>query len=226
MDSKHLPITSPCPIDLDAIGFDRTSRQSHCSHCDKNVHNLSRMTEREVRAFMKENAGVQLCVTYNRTPEGKVAFRPEPSAQLVPLQRLKRRPAAAAAGFGLAMALAACAPHGASDEAGGMSGAAIQEQVGGGKTGAPIEDRPAGGMMVKPEPCEPVEGELEPQPDPEPVEVMAGNMPVRAEETLDGEITAKPMVKGEVAIEPALEGEPEPAVDAAPAQRGRTHLPD
>ncbi|MGH1345268.1 MAG: hypothetical protein ACRBN8_27145 [Nannocystales bacterium] len=112
MDSKNLPITGPCPIDLDAIGFDRRSKRSHCGHCEKNVHVLSNMTEREARAFMSENAGKNLCVSYARRKDGTVQFKPEPPTQLVPLGRLSRRPAAAAAGLGLAVALAACTPHG------------------------------------------------------------------------------------------------------------------
>lgn len=160
MDSSKLPITGPCPIDLDAIGYDRGSKVSHCSHCSKNVHNLSTMTESAARAFLREHAGETLCVTYARDKNGVVQFQPDP--QVVPLTALLRRPAAAAAGLGLAAALAACTPHG------------DQEHVVG---EAPVVDPieiPAGGMVApdldEKEPCN--------KPDTEPLEMVEGEMPI------------------------------------------------
>lgn len=112
MDSGKLPITGPCPIDLDAIGFDRTSKSAHCTHCSKSVHNLSRMTKDEAREFLREHAGEKLCVSYGRDAAGKIVFKqPEPApAPVVPLSRLRRRAVPAVAGVGLAAALAACTP--------------------------------------------------------------------------------------------------------------------
>ncbi len=219
MDSKKLPITGPCPIDLDAIGFDRSASRSHCSHCDKNVHNLSTMTERDARAFLREHAGEKLCVTYARTKDGVVQFKPErtpaPAAQIVPLNRLTRRPAAAAAGFGLAVALAACTPHG--------------------EDTPKVEDKteveiPAGGMVAPPP--EVLDGDEKAPCDKdgkEPLEVVEGEMPIEKltppePPTLGGAMVVPvpdEMVDGEMEIAPPPP-EPEPP---APTRRGRIRVP-
>ncbi len=163
MDSSKLPITGPCPIDLDAIGYDRGSNVSHCTHCDKSVHNLSTMTETDARAFLREHAGEKLCVTYARDKDGVVQFKRD-TPQIVPLTRLTRRSAAAAAGLGLAAALAACTPHGDADQ---VQGEAVPVE--------PVEI-PAGGMEIpdleqdEKEPC---------TKDREPLEMVEGEMPVR-----------------------------------------------
>lgn len=205
MDSSKLPITGPCPIDLDAIGFDRSSKVSHCTHCDKNVHNLSTMTESAARAFLREHAGEKMCVTYARNKEGVVQFEPEP--QIVPLSRLARRSAATAAGFGLAAALAACTPHGDREQVQGEA-----EPV------DPIE-MPAGGMVapdLDPEekaPCD------KPKDDRDALEVVEGEMPI---EEIDA---PKPVMAGAMKVpEPdaMVDGEMEipppevPAADPAP----------
>jgi len=183
MDSSKLPITGPCPIDLDAIGFDRGSKVSHCSHCDKNVHNLSMMTERDAKALLDERAGTKLCVTYARDKSGKVQFKPEPAPQLIPLGRLTRRPAAAAAGLGLAMALAACTPHA------GDSAPDDRVHIEAGGIGAPEPKEPCDNDKTKTK-----------QDDREPLEVVEGGMPI--ERPLVGELVAPPeeMVDGEIEL--------------------------
>jgi hypothetical protein len=128
MHAEALPITGPCPIDLDAIGFDRSAKVAHCSHCAKNVTVLSNMTRREAREFLREHAGQRLCVSYARGEDGQIRFRPEPEPALIPASRLRPRveaeaPAALArakasraaglvAALGVGVALAACTPHG------------------------------------------------------------------------------------------------------------------
>ena len=177
MDSSKLPITGPCPIDLDAIGFDRSSKVSHCTHCDKSVHNLSTMTEADARAFLRERAGEKICVTYARDKEGVVQFERDP--QVVPLARLTRRSAAAAAGFGLAAALAACTPHGDRGH--------VQGEV---KPADPIEI-PAGGIVapeLDPDDVEPCN-----KRDREPLEVVEGEMPIEP-------IKASPPVAGAMEV--------------------------
>lgn len=191
MDSSKLPITGPCPIDLDAIGFDRSQRSSHCSHCDKSVHILSNMTERDAKAFLKEHAGQKICVSYARDAEGRVRFKPEPSAPVVPISRLRRRrPAAAAvAGLGLAAALAACTPHGPHDQpAGEMVPAEQVEPCDGGKT------------QTKTPPFEEVvDGMLKPDPMP-----LAGAAVIPEPEMIEGEIAVEPepTTRGEMAVPP------------------------
>jgi hypothetical protein len=86
-------------------------RSWHCGHCDKAVHVLSNMTEREARAFMDERAGQDVCVTYAVRKDGSIRFAPEPVvAPIVPVSALSRRTRVAAA-VGLGVALAACTPH-------------------------------------------------------------------------------------------------------------------
>ena len=192
MDGSKLPITGPCPIDLDAIGFDRSQPRSHCSHCDKSVHILSNMTERDAKAFLKEHAGQKLCVSYARDARGRVRFKPEVNAPVVPLARLRRRRPATAAGLGLAAALAACTPHN------------------------PIHDQPAGELIPveqveQVEPCEStkthakpadplrrVEGMIEPQP-------LAGAAVLPEPEMIEGAIAVEPesaAERGELAVLP------------------------
>lgn len=80
MHSDKLPITGPCPIDLDAIGFDRTAKVAHCQHCAKNVTVLSNMTRGEAREFLRANKGKKLCVSYARDAGGRIRFRDEAAA--------------------------------------------------------------------------------------------------------------------------------------------------
>lgn len=115
MHADALPITGPCPIDLDAIGFDRTAKVAHCSHCVKSVTILSNMTRGEAREFLSAHKGETLCVSYARDEAGRIRFAPEPEPVIVPISRLRPRPSRAAglvAAFGVTAALAACAPHG------------------------------------------------------------------------------------------------------------------
>lgn len=185
MNSDTLPITGPCPIDLDAIGFDRSGRVSHCTHCRKNVHQLSNMTREQARSFLRDNKGKTLCISYARDAQGSIRFRQPPvvapAPVLVPVGRLHSRRSRAAgmvAAFGMGVALAACAPHGEGPPTPDV--AEIEAVV-------PTAQDPR-----KPAPVEPVEV-VEPVEPVEPVEVMARDRPtagvaVIPDEMMDGEI--------------------------------------
>ena len=187
MDSSKLPITGPCPIDLDAIGFDRSAKNAHCTHCVKSVHNLSNMTATEARTFLKENAGEKVCVSYARQKDGMIRFKSEET--VVPLSRLRsRRPAAAAAAIGFAAALAACTPVDNAD----VPRPTIEETD---KPTPKHEEMVAGEMMPDPTPRqdEIVEGGLKLPPDPEPIEEVAGEIEAIDPEPIEelaGEIEA------------------------------------
>lgn len=191
MDSSKLAITGPCPIDLDAIGFDRSSKRSHCSHCEKSVTILSNMTRKEAKGFLAENAGKRMCVSYAKNKAGEVQFKPEPPPpQIIPLSRLRPRPrpaVAAVAGLGLAAALAACTPTGKSDSK--PTPDPIEHVAGGiGQAPDPVEKKPCektddGGDELM------VEGEIEAIPEP-----LAGDMMVPEPEVLE-------QVDGEMPIE-------------------------
>jgi len=168
MHADKLPISGLCPIDLDAIGFDRKASVSHCSHCTKSVHILSNMSRGEAIGFLRENRGQKLCVSYARDEEGRVRFRPEPRPMpaLVPVARLRSRPSRAAgfvAALGVSATLAACTPHG--DDPGDDPGVVDRVvQVDAPRTPpeaieTPPPEEVMAGMMMVPE--EMVDGEME-----------------------------------------------------------------
>jgi len=105
--SSELEIESPCPITLSRELSDGRYRAWDCSHCQKTVHVLSAMTEREARVFLKHNEGKNLCITYMAGEDGEIRFQPE---RVVPVSRLVRRRTAVAAAATMAAALAACTP--------------------------------------------------------------------------------------------------------------------
>jgi hypothetical protein len=92
MRRTHLPIADPCHEDWDAM--DPVERGRFCRSCDKQVYDLSSMTEHEARGVLQEHAGENLCVRYCHDSAGNIRFR--------------TRPARVAA---LALAMAACTPH-------------------------------------------------------------------------------------------------------------------
>lgn len=107
--ANEVEIQRPCPVDLPE-DFRGGARNRHCGHCNKTVHLLSTLTEREAQTFLAANEGKDICVTYLVGTDGNIQFRPEPT--VVPLSALRRpRKVAAAAAVGLGLALAACAPH-------------------------------------------------------------------------------------------------------------------
>lgn len=111
---RDVEISSPCPVDLDETGLRGKGKSWHCGHCDKAVHVLSTMTERDAGTFLREHAGEDICVSYAIKPDGLVRFRPEPVAPIIPITSLVRpsaRVAAVGATLGFGLALAACAPH-------------------------------------------------------------------------------------------------------------------
>jgi hypothetical protein len=199
MHADKLPITGPCPIDLDAIGFDRTAKVAHCSHCAKSVTVLSNMTRGEAREFLSEHKGQKMCVSYARDEDGRIRFQPEPEPALVPITRLRPRAPAApsvpkasrAAGFvaalGVSAALAACAPH-----------------------GEPPRDVVTTTVTAKPTPI-PTPIVVEPQPDPRPMagaaeipeNIVEGKMTVPDPDTLDEPCDKpKPTVEPKPIVEP------------------------
>lgn len=154
-------ITIPEPCHEDWESMDPQQRGRFCHSCRKKVHNLSSMTEREARALLDNDRDI--CVAYFED-DGRVAFQPEP---LIPLSRLRPRHAAAPAAAGLALVLAACAPHGEAPTPRSQDGMEVvlplQPVIPEAEPAATIED-----VMETVEPSEPAE-EVEPcdgTPDP------------------------------------------------------------
>jgi hypothetical protein len=105
MWKRDVDIEKPCPMDWKSMT--PADKGRFCGECKKVVHDLSRGTEREARALLKENVNGDLCVRYVYDRHGKIFFAKDRPQDLVPaslLSRAKRAAAAAAVPF----ALAAC----------------------------------------------------------------------------------------------------------------------
>jgi hypothetical protein len=193
---QDIEIPEPCHADWDAMRPEDKGR--FCSECSKTVHDLSAMTKVEAKGFLRRTGCRDICVSFQHREDGTLVFR-EPVLRpeaVVPLARL-RRPrsvAAAVAGAGMAVALAACAPHGEAPAQHYAAEAPVFE--------APRVIVPHGSQQTGPvpppvehvnveEPCEPVVTEVEPagserirgrmKPTPEPtIKRTAGKpMPMR-----------------------------------------------
>jgi hypothetical protein len=138
MRRLHLPIADPCHENWDAMS--PVQRGRFCKSCDKQVFDLSSMTEPEARGVLREHAGGNICVRYCHDTAGNIRFRPA-------------APARAAA---LALALAACTPHEAP---------AQRHQVVGELVDVTPEAEVLGNMPVEPE--HELMGDVEAPPDPE-----------------------------------------------------------
>jgi hypothetical protein len=162
MRRTHLPISSPCHEDWDAM--DRVARGRFCQQCDKQVFDLSSMTEREAEGVLAEHAGARICVRYCHGRDGAIRFRPE-------------RPAAVAV---LAVALAACTPHETIGD---------RQEVGKIEVQRP---RPEPQPEPEPEPLmgavEVVPPEPVPEPTPEPVIETKGDVAVPDKVEVMGEL--------------------------------------
>lgn len=105
IEQRMVPVTRPCPVDLRAVSEHAGAKRWFCGHCDKHVHALSNMTEREVRGLFSDHAGEHLCVSYSVLDDGTLSMLPE--ASVVPAQAL-RRPRMAFAAAAATLSLAAC----------------------------------------------------------------------------------------------------------------------
>lgn len=104
MKADDIRIPEPCNEDWGQMTPEQRGR--FCGACQKKVHDLSAMSEKEAKNVLK--SGGDICVSYLSDKAGAVQFQPE---RIVPVGRLFRR-ASATAAAGLSIALAACAPHG------------------------------------------------------------------------------------------------------------------
>ena len=166
MKASEIQIPEPCDADWDSMT--PVERGRFCGACQKKVHDLSAMPERDARAFLQSDDDI--CISYLSTADGEVRFQP---SRIVPLHRLARR-ASMATAAGLSLALAACAPHG--------DGPQIEETT---ETQRPalVEFEPA---IPDAEPCEseppPAVTPQEAQPDP--IRLRGRRAPRKVEEPL------------------------------------------
>ena len=57
---RHVEVTSPCPIELDPSRGSKGEKGWYCGHCDKSVHVLSNLTEREARELLAAKVGAPI----------------------------------------------------------------------------------------------------------------------------------------------------------------------
>jgi hypothetical protein len=75
MHRRTLPVVA-CPL-VEQVVADG----GHCRQCDKRVHDLSAMTQRQARRFLRRNRERSICVAYRAAPDGRVRFRPSDAAR-------------------------------------------------------------------------------------------------------------------------------------------------
>lgn len=98
LDSIEVPVS--CSQSWDQM--QGTDEVRFCSHCAKNVHNLSAMTRRNVQKLIAESNG-QLCVRYITRPDGRVQTVDRP------LYQIKRTARIAAGVLGATLSLSSLA---------------------------------------------------------------------------------------------------------------------
>jgi hypothetical protein len=104
MNRDHAPIARPCGADWNAMSPRGTARL--CGECDKVVHDLSALSEREARSLLRARSTEGLCIRYLHDANGDIWFGgrgPGEAAGLVPVARLARRGAAMAAAAALVL---------------------------------------------------------------------------------------------------------------------------
>lgn len=94
-----LRVPAPCDEDFEAMTPEGAGRR--CAACSHVVHDMSAMTEREAAQFLASREGQRTCVHFELRPDGAILFRREPARPLAPV---------------VAVALAACTPHGPPEE--------------------------------------------------------------------------------------------------------------
>ncbi|HTM44678.1 MAG TPA: hypothetical protein VL137_06965 [Polyangiaceae bacterium] len=85
MHKNNVIIRTPCGADWNAMDPRGSARL--CRSCDKLVHDLSALGERDAAQLLEQTAG-SLCVRYLYDQTGKIWFR-EDFSPLIPARRLK-----------------------------------------------------------------------------------------------------------------------------------------
>lgn len=94
LHSRQLQVISPC--DSFAGTPAEGDRPAYCTHCTKHVHDLSRMSERELLLFFARHRNDDVCISYEVREDGSIVTR-ERTRALAPAA--------------LALSLAGCAGH-------------------------------------------------------------------------------------------------------------------
>ncbi|MEP4078813.1 hypothetical protein [Haloferula sp.] len=96
----RLKLSFRCPADWEAMEGDE--RKRFCSHCQKDVHNLSAMSRAEAATVVAE--GSRLCVRMLRRADGSLVTKGCPKTVSARGQAVRRLGAGLAAGSALALA--------------------------------------------------------------------------------------------------------------------------
>jgi hypothetical protein len=72
---ERITVASPCTVPWNEMAR-RSDGARHCAHCDTNVHDLSRMTPRQIE-FLIDRTGGQFCGRVTRRPDGSLVTLPE-----------------------------------------------------------------------------------------------------------------------------------------------------
>ncbi len=73
---KQLQVPKPCPASWDEMTGDEQTR--HCSHCNKNVHNLTAMSAEDAEKVLESG---KACVRFARDDKGRIITRTRLIAQ-------------------------------------------------------------------------------------------------------------------------------------------------
>lgn len=114
MNKQQLPINNPCTQDWNTMAGG--ARQRFCQVCDKTVHNLSAMTQKEAQEVLeRRRAGQRLCVRYSAGDDGEILFqRPSliPAGLLVRTRQVALRATLAAVAVAAVVEAPGCVPAG------------------------------------------------------------------------------------------------------------------
>ena len=155
--ADEVPIGSPCEENWDRMRPEAGGRRRWCEHCERQVHDLSAMGEPAARAFLRATAGQDVCIAYVVDDADELVFGPE----IVPLERVRRRPRAMVEAAKLASAASLAALLGACTAHGDPASAEVVEDPAHAQLTAPVVLIPtagaerASGSVISEEPCEP-----------------------------------------------------------------------
>ncbi len=110
----QIKVVSPCSVSWDGMKGDQRVR--HCDTCNKNVFNLSAMSQDEAATLVAQGSTSELCVRFYRRDDGTL-LTSDYSAPRAPVKRDTWRTLPGLAGIAvLALSAAACTPEGAAPD--------------------------------------------------------------------------------------------------------------
>lgn len=178
MNKQQLPINNPCTQDWNTMaGGDR---QRFCQVCDKTVHDLSAMTQKEAQGVLAQRrAGQRLCVRYSAGDDGEILFqRPSliPAGLLLRTRQVALRATLAAVAVAAVVETPGCVP------AGPVTGAVVARVA---AEGVVEELAESGTCSISLEPLLPLSLRFHSsacaEPKVEPVEIVLGEAPALPE---------------------------------------------